>query len=64
MAEAEEAALSAARLEAALERIAKAGALGVHAGGGEDGATDTAEIAARLDTLIATVKRALARLNT
>ena len=61
MAEADEAAVSAERLEAALERIAKAKPRSVHSG--DDEVTDTAELSARLDTLIASVKRALARLN-
>ena len=65
MAEAEDAAVSAERLEAALERIARAKPRGAAASDflGDDEAVDAAELSARLDTLIATVKRALARLN-
>lgn len=59
MPESEEARSAAARLEAALERIARHGAGSLHAPSAPD--PRLAELAERLDALIATLRRALAK---
>lgn len=61
MAESEDVAHAAARLEAALERIAQAIAARPPQPAGQPQAADTAEVSARLDNLIAQLRRALAR---